>query len=137
MDWKLTAEAAYLSNFVYNIHEPQRPNDANSKRLDSWKSYIPFSSSDVQMDNNSLLDSEEDETMFNQRFCGPPGMDFESDPLWRQHSNKHSENLSNHGFELLDYAVTRTGQSVQWMITRSYTHANTIYLIFKGTSNPL
>ena len=53
-------------------------------------------------------------------------------------SNKvHCQTLSKYGFELMDYAVTMKGQSVQYMITRSFDNPNTIFLTFKGTSNPL
>ena len=167
-DWKLTAEASWLSNYVYDIHIPQR--EQRMKRRDSWtsfKSYISFASNtnldtvneqtsnmDVD-DKNDNNDNQNDNQLENEnhnhnnnqnyiddmmddglyKYCGPPHLS--KNPLWRKHNRKHCENLAKCGFQLLDYAITQPGQSVQWMITRSYDNPNTIFLTFKGTSNPL
>eukprot|EP01083_Nonionella_stella_P274013 929862_1 len=143
-DWHVAAEASWLSNYVYDIHKPLHVSSQNQKpRRNSWshfRSYMSMGSSasnlhDVVSENNSNNRMENDADEDEIEYRGPPHL--RNDSLWKQHSDKHYRKLSKFGFELLDYAITQRGQSVQFMITRSYDNPNTIYLSFKGTSNPL
>eukprot|EP01084_Bolivina_argentea_P168704 292505_1 len=141
LDWKLTSESSWLCNYVYDIHEPiQEPLPSQIKRRsDSWsnfKSYVPFVSSSSNLmendtDNINNIDIDDEYIEFR----GPPHL--ADNILWQKHNNEHFKKLSKFGFELLDYAITQKGQSVQYMIIRSYDNPNTIFVVFKGTSNPL
>jgi len=149
-EWRLSSEAAWLSNYVYDIQVPTPPQQTH-KRRDSWSQFKAYwseaSSSNLMNDvgshdnnnNNNNNDDDDDdnpdEDMQYNTFCGPS--EFASNELWRAHSQRHCRQLHEHGFQLLDYAVTMPGTSVQWMLCRSYDHANTVVLSFKGTSNPL
>ena len=138
LDWKMTSEASWLANYVYDIHAPRAP-DKRHRAQSSWsqqfQAYVSSANLSASIDEEVEMELDNEDGVAVPTFRGPP--ELSTDPLWRKHSNVHFRTLSQYGFELMDYAITRRGQSVQWMITRSFDNPNTIFLTFKGTSNPL
>jgi len=80
-------------------------------------------------------DNKTDTFVSDDKYCGADS--HKNNKIWYDDSEKHYTQLRTFGFTLLHYVITEPGTCVQWLIAVSNDNPNILYVIFKGTSNPI
>ncbi|ETO09743.1 hypothetical protein RFI_27635 [Reticulomyxa filosa] len=128
------------NNDIYNNNNNNNNNnnDNNNNNNNNNTNVKELVASVLQGNNNSSTKSGIWSSLFtDSKKTADEDSKTNSKKTPEDYFNELSRLLHDNGYQLLEYACTQRGQSLTWLLVRSYDHWGHLFLVFKGTSHPI